>query len=394
MIRLIILLLLVLHPVWIGAYDTQANPAAANWDDEDQEVKNLAKVQEDAAEYRLARDRAKPDAAYEAQAAEYLTESNAILTTGTSQHLEGWYYWMFSTNRRARWLAIDGFKARPYSRVAGDLMATAISAYARAGDMGGLYRQLAMLWYYLPDYANLKQVMETAQTAAERTQAFESAVNLEADKPSEVIRLDSDGTLNDVVRLYRFHAMHGDRETVAPRAALGLARALMTIKGAKDVWQARREYERFLDTYTNHPLTFNALCEQALCYLISYQGKDYDVGVLLSAVPIIDQAEVEARGNSEKLLKVEAYRKRIRSWLQDRDLMVARWYAERVPPFLAFVMRPGEGPDSWNRGARTYFQQVVKRDSGTTQGRAAARELERLPPAPVDVLSLPRVKTL
>jgi hypothetical protein len=114
---------------------------------------------------------------------------------------------------------------------------------------------------------------------------------------------------------------------------------------------------------------------------------------LLSAVSVIDQAEVEAGDNREKIQKVEAYRKRVRSWLQDRDLMVARWYAERVPPFLAFVMRPGQGPDSWNRGARTYFEQVIKRDSGSNQGRAASRELDRLPPAPVDVLSIPRVQS-
>jgi hypothetical protein len=391
------LALLVCALLWfaipvVSAYDAASNPAAANLDDEDEEVKKITKVQEEAAEYRMARDRYKPDAVYEAEAKEYLTEAQAIAATGKSQPLEGWYYWMFSANRRTRWLAMDGFKERGYAACAGDLVATAIESHARSGDIDGLYSRLVMLWYYLPDYPHLQRLMETAQAAAERVQNFEASINLDASDPGKVISVDSDGLLSDVIRLFRFQALHGDRETVAPRAELGLARALMISKGPREISAARRQYEHFLEVYPNHPLTFHALCEQALCYLVTYQGKDYDVGVLISAAAVIDQAEIEARGDSEKLRKVEAYRKRIRLWHQDRDLMVAQWYADRVPPYLAFLMRPGEGPDSWNRGARYYFQAVIKRDSASPQGREAARDLDRLPPAPPDVLTLPAPK--
>ncbi len=383
-VRLIILFLsLLVRPS--AAFDAQTNAGSGGIEDTEDELKIITAVQEEAATYRLARDRFRTDAAYEKSAADYLTQARAILADGTAQPLEGWYYGMFSDSRRARWLALDGFKARPYSKVAGDLLATAIEGFSRSGDVNGVYKHLVMLWYYLPDYAAMQSVMETAQAAAERAQDFESAVNLEAEDPADVIRVDGESMMGEVVKLYRFHAQHGDRETVAPRAALGLARALMHIKAARDLWMARREYEKFLDRYPDHPLTFHALCEQALCFLVTYRGRDFDVGTLQDAAAVINQAEVEARGDAQKLRKVEAYRKRIRLWLQDRDLSVADWYAARVPGLLAFIQRPGEGPDSWNRGARYYYKQVVKRDGTSPQGRAAALRLDQLPPAPPDI---------
>lgn len=387
-VRLIAFLLLLAWPTLVGAFDAQTNPSTGS-DDQEEEVKSVTAIQEEAAVYRLARDRFKADAAYEAGAAAYLTQARSILKEGRGQALEKWYYGMFSVNRRARWLALDGFKVRPYSKVAGDLLATAIDGFARAGDINGVYRHLVMLWYYLPDYPAMQMVMETAQAAAERSQDFESAVNLEASEPADVVRVDGDSMMGEVVKLYRFHALHGDRETVGPRAALGLARALMHIKAARDIWMARREYERFLDLYPDHPLTFNALCEQALCYLVTYRGADFDVGALADAQAVINQAEVEARGDAQKLRKVAAYRKRIRLWHQDRDLNVADWYADRVPGLMAFLQRPGQGPESWNRGARYYYKQVVTRDGSSPQGRAGALRLDQLPPAPPDVLLTP-----
>lgn len=373
-------------PAVAVAFDAQTNPALSDTDDKEDEIKNLSKVQEEAAVYRLAKDRHTSNPAYDNSATAYLTQARQIIATGEIQPLEGWYYGAFGVNRRARWLALDGFEEYPYSAVAGDLLATAIDGFSRAGDINGVHRHLVMLWFYLPDYPRMQEVMETAQTAAERVQNFESAVNLEASKPEDVVRVDGDSTLSDVVRLYRFNSQHGDRETVAPRAALGLARALMHIKAARDIWTARREYERFLDMYPDHPLTFNALCEQALCYLITYQGEDFDVGSLAGAALVINQAEVEARGDVVKLRKVEAYRKRIRLWHQDRDLAVARWYGDRVSPWLAFIQRPGESSESWNRGAHYYYRAVVNRDNVSVEGRAAAREKDRLPPPPADVL--------
>lgn len=384
----VVLMLLAAWPAVVGAYDAQTNPSTGS-EDEDEGLQTITAIQEEAAVYRLARDRFRTDATYEAEAVVYLTQARAILVDGASQPLEGWYYGMFGPNRRARWLAIDGFEARPYSKAAGDLLATAVEGFARAGDISGVYRHLVMLWYYLPDYPAMQSVMETAQAAAERTQSFEATVNLDASDPSDVIRVDGDSMMGDVIKLYRFQSQHGDRETVAPRAALGLARALMHIKAARDIWMARREYERFLDMYPDHPLTFNALCERALSYLVTYRGEDYDVGALIDAQAIINQAEVEARGDLMKLRKVEAYRKRIRLWNQDRDLAVANWYADRVPGLLSFLQRPGEGPDSWNRGARYYYKQVVVRDGSSPQGRAGALRLDQLPPAPPEVSLTP-----
>lgn len=389
-VRLLTLLfLLVAWPSLALAFDAQTNPAAGGSDDTEDELKIVTQVQEEAAVFRLARERFKAGAGYEQDATAYLTQARALLATGASQPLEGWYYGMFGVNRRARWLALDGFKARPYSKAAGDLLATAVDGFARAGDISGVYKHVVMLWYYLPDYPDMQAVMLTAQAAAERVQNFESAVNLEASDPADVIRVDGDGTLSDVIRMFRFHALHGDRDTIAPRAALGLARALMHIKAARDIWMARREYDKFLDRYPDHPLTFDALCEQTLCFLVTYRGEDFDVGALRDAAAVINQAEVEARGDTQKLRKVEAYRKRIRLWHQDRDLAVAEWYADRVPGLFAILRRPGEGPESWNRGARYYCQAVVKRDGTSPQGRSAALRLDRLPPAPPDVLLTP-----
>ena len=104
---------------------------------------------------------------------------------------------------------------------------------------------------------------------------------------------------------------------IAPRAALGLARGQLLAGGKEDIFAARRAYEQFLEQYPNNSLTFTAICEYALSYLISYRGENYDLGALVLANAIIDQAEIETRGDAAKVAIVQAYRKRIRGWLQD-----------------------------------------------------------------------------
>ena len=127
-------------------------------------------------------------------------------------------------------------------------------------------------------------------------------------------------------------------------------------------------------------MIFSALTDRALSYLVSYRGEDYDVGSLISAAAIIDQAEIEADGNKDRIRVVEAFRVRIRAWHQDRDLQVARWYAQRKQPGLAWLASPkGETERPWILSARYYYREVIRRDSGSKAGRAAALELAELP---------------
>jgi hypothetical protein len=103
----------------------------------------------------------------------------------------------------------------------------------------------------------------------------------------------------------------------------------------------------------------------------------------MQAQLVIDQAEVQTRGDATKVAQVEGYRRRIRSWLQDRDLRAARWYVERgrIRWLRELTMPPGL--TDWVAGARFYYDQVIARDPGSRQAREAERERADLPaPAP------------
>jgi hypothetical protein len=258
-----------------------------------------------------------------------------------------------------------------------------------AGDIGGIYDSLLEIWYFYPDYAHLPMVMEVALGAAERQQNFQAKVNLFASRPKDVIDITGGYDLAETNKLYHFLARHGDRETIAPRAALGLARGLLCTHDRKEIVLARREYEDFLDAYPNHPLAFPALCELALSYLVVYGGDQHDVWVLFRAATIIDQAEIETHGVPELARIVENYRKRIRAWHQDRDLYVARWYRDRASEWLGWLKCPAPPIASWVDGARYYYREVVKRDSGSEQARFAQLELEELPAPLAPLLGTP-----
>jgi hypothetical protein len=251
---------------------------------------------------------------------------------------------------------------------------------AARGVISGVHNSLYQLWFYIPDYASMPEIMEIAMNAAERQQNFTASINLESADPREVIRLDGNSLQGEINRLFHFLELHGDRVQIAPRAAIGLARSLLRGGDRDDLFLARREYEKFCETYPSHPLVFTALCERSLSYLISYRGEHYDVGSLISAAAVIDQAEIEADGDAGSIRIVEAYRVRIRSWHQDRDLQVARWYAERKTIGLSWLASPkGETDRLWLQAARYYYREVIRRDSGSEPGRAAARELADLP---------------
>jgi hypothetical protein len=243
-----------------------------------------------------------------------------------------------------------------------------------------MHNRLYELWYYIPSYDGMPATMLEAMNAAERSQNFTSSIDLEAEDPRNVIRLGSSSSSSQLNRLFRFMEMHGDRIDIAPRAAIGLGRALLRSGDRVEIFLARREYEKFCENYPTHPLVFTALCERALSYLVSYRGEHFDVGVLISAAAVIDQAEIEAAGDVDKIQLVEAYRKRIRAWHQGRDLAVARWYRERVTPGLAWLATPkGHSGRMWLTASRYYYREVIRRDSGSEQGRAAQRELAELP---------------
>lgn len=370
-----------------GVDASQRNPAA-DVDDSEIEERYVTRIQEEAASYRLERSQALVSAEAEALGEEYVRQAQAILDTGAEQPLESAVHWLSpqwwfvspSPARRAQWLAQDGFAAVPYSRSAGELLAIQVMALAKRGNISGLYNALYRLWFFIPDYDHMPAVMMAAMDAAEREQNFTAAIDLAADDPREVINLSGSSSMGEINRLFHFMVLHGDRVQIAPRAALGLARSLLRSGDRDDLFLARREYERFCETYPTHPLIFSALTDRALSYLVSYRGEHYDVGSLISAAAVIDQAEIEADGDPERIRVVEAFRNRIRSWHQDRDLQVARWYAQRVQPGLAWLASPKAETDRpWIQSARYYYREVIRRDSGSNAGRAAARELADLP---------------
>jgi hypothetical protein len=370
-----------------AAFDAAANPAA-DVSESDIETRFVTRIREKAAEYRLARSNALVSQAQELAGAEYVRQAKLMLETGESQPLESAWHWLApqwwvvspSKERRSVWLGSDGFDAYPYTKAAGDLLAIQVVANARRGNISDMHNRLYELWYYIPDYNNMPNTMLAVMDATERTQNFTAAIDLEAEDPRKVIRLGGSSFSGEINRVFNFMVLHGDRVEIAPRAAIGLGRSLLRSGDKDDIFLARREYEKFCENYPTHSLIFTALCERALSYLVSYRGENYDVGVLISAAGVIDQAEIEAAGDPEKIKIVEAYRKRIRAWHQGRDLQVARWYRDRVTPGLSWLMAPkGHVNRPWLPASRYYYREVIRRDSGSEAGRDAQRELAELP---------------
>jgi hypothetical protein len=343
-------------------------------DADESEAKAWAELQAEAAEYQRERFHAPKSQFDDAAARRYLDRARELLTTGHEI--------------RARWWAEDAFEEFPYSNLAGDALRMGMEGAAVHGSINEVRDKLSRLWLFIPDYPGLGEAMDRAMSVAEDVQDFSKAVNLDAEEPSEVIRLDGRSTQNDTEtnRLLRFLSLHGDRETIAPRATLGLARGLLLIRSKDDIYAARRAYEKFLEDYPNNYLTFTAICEYALSYLVAYRGDEYDIGSLQMANAVIDQAEIETRGDPARAATVQAYRKRIRVWLQDRDLAVARWYRARGTPWLLTWLKSPPGLLSWEDGARYYYREVIKRDATSPAGRNAERELAEVPQVRPDTL--------
>lgn len=364
-----LLLCLLAVSAWAPAMNVDQE-SSAHLSDEEIESRGVQDLQKRAAAYRVERSRHTPTADEEAGAEHHLRRSRELLADD-SKWLNEW---------RAKRVALKGFTKYGFSSKAGDLLMAALDANLARNDLDEAYDRLLTMWFYLPDYAETGVAMRKSLEAAERRQDFAKSVHLEADEPEDVIRLRGSGALADSDRIFRFLSLHGDRVAIAPRAELGMARSLLLSGSREDLFAARLAYERFLEHYPMHDLTFEGLVEHALSYLVGYRGDDYDAGALDFAVAIIDQAELETRGDEDKAALVRAYRARIRLWQQDRDLRIARWYRGRDTPGLAWLKTP-PGVETAEDGARYYYRAVIARDNASNQGRAAERELAELPPA-------------
>ena len=363
----VLLSLATLSPL-VGSDFGKTNPAS---EDQEEEARYLERLEKEAAEFRLERARRTTVPADDAAARALVVKAQERLTAGDF--------------KRARKLARNAFKRYRYSAdttTAGDLKRIVVIAAARLDRVGETRQELARLWLFFPDYQNVSEAMLAALDAAERAQRFTSIVHLERDDPAQVIDVEGTGMIEENDKLFRFIANYGDRVTVGARARLGLARATLLGSDRRNVAETRYAYEEFLGLYPRHELTFSALTELALSQLVAYRGEHYDVGALVQASSVIDLAENETAGDPAKVALVQAYRTRIRSWHQDRDLQVARWYRGRHRPLgLGWLKEPSDR--DWDDAARFYYREVIRRDSASPQGRAASRELDALPPAPV-----------
>lgn len=367
-------LLLLLATLAVAA-DPKLQSADA-LDATEQDERRTSTFMREAAEYRLGHATATSDPAADAWVLAELARAERMRRSGGRT----WYQlWLISPQTRAQWIADDAFEEHPYSVHAGKLLHFMLDCRAERGEVRGALNELQRLWFYLPDYGELRTAMTTVLEMAERLQRFEALVNLEAEDPRQVVSIDGRGFIFDLDDVFRFLSQHGDRDDIAPRAALGLARTLLISGDKEDRWKARRAYEDFIERFPDSPMVFDAILEQALSHLVTYKGADYDVGTLLDARDLVDLAELEAGGDPGRAAMVAAYRKRIGGWLQDRDLSVAVWYSRRTrPSWLAWLKKPTElnDPDS---GARYYAAAVVRRDRASMQAARAQQLAEQLP---------------
>lgn len=337
--------------------------------DEGEEESYLASIQKEAAEYRLTRASSTPDAAADAAAVAALADAQARYERKE---------WRHAANVAARAFKRHRFVAS--TQVLGDLKRLHILANIKRDRILDVRQDLARLWLFFPSYNRVGETMEVALELAEKVQAFTTQINLDADLPGEVVRIEGTGYASEVTKLFRFLSESGDRVSIGARADLGLARAQLLGGNPKDLSPARYAYNEFIQRHPRHPLVFDALCELALSHLVTYRGDLYDIGALVNAALIIEQAELVAGADPARAELIAKYRARIRGWHQDRDLAVARWYrARQHPTWLAWLKEPSVY--DWDTPARFYYQEVMRRDRSSAQARAAERELAELPPA-------------
>lgn len=371
------ILLLVAGIAFAQAMEAGGMKGAEQLDDESRSAQRSEEFMRDAAAYRLGR------ATHVAEAGEGRLVETA-LAQAEEMRLHGGrsirHLWFIGADTRARWIVEDAFDEHPYAPGAGQLLHYLLDRRIAGHEVRATLDALMRLWHYIPDHPDLGRAMNDALAMAEKLQDFEAAVDLESDDPAKVVRIRGEGMIFDLDDLLRFLSRHGDREAVAPRATLALARSLLLSGERETRWASRRAYEDFLERFPESPLAFEAVLEQGLSWLVTYKGSDYDVGALMAARDLVDVAELEVGGDPQRAARVAAYRRRIGAWMQDRDLSVATWYAARQRPiWLAWLRRPTwlQQPDV---AARYYARQVIARDR-TSRQAAQAEELLLVVPA-------------
>lgn len=359
---LLIALCLVLSPF-------EAPPLAAStelgsneiFSEEEVDERVLRRRRQRAAQYRLARAEIGPTLPPTYHAAAAIALNNAI------ESIEG------GDLERACELAEEALETWPYSDSAARTQHVLLRAYAAASDMTEMYNHLVDLWERHPDYNGIDEALQECLVVSEVRQNAAAAINLNAVDPEEVINIDVVGGNQRTNRMFRFLGNRGDPVDVGPRAALGLARAMLFEASERPrdyLIPSRQAYTIFLETYPRHPLVFEALCEQSLTFLIGHRGDRFDGGVLDTAADIIDQAEEYTNNLPERAAMVEDYRALIVRWRQAHDLEVARWY-RKEDLFAA---------------AQTYYQAVIDRggDPDSSVVLDARRELAELEPELAD----------
>jgi hypothetical protein len=333
--------------------------------EEEIQERYMADRSEAAAAYRQERARLLPGlpAAYHAAAGVGCDAARAALIAG--RLLE------------ARQTARATLRDHPYAERAAELQHILLRTYAiAANEIDATRLHLIDLWERHHEYEGVRMAMEEVLLAVETSQRLGMAIDLDASSPAEVVTV-TNGYLavSGPLKLLYFLRDHGDRCSIAPRATLGIARCLLA-RGTFDrdaLQEARLAYDGFLTTYPDHPLIFTALLEQAVAYLVAYRGPRYDVGVLIFAAGIVDQAEIYTRNQPERIALVKRYRGIIRRCHQERDLFTAEWYHRREQ----------------SARARYYYQQVVDREPDSPAGRSAQAALAELPPATDRTLGAP-----
>ncbi|TVR08805.1 MAG: hypothetical protein EA401_13535 [Planctomycetota bacterium] len=265
--------------------------------------------------------------------------------------------------RRALRQGRRAYRSYRFADVAPEQAHLMMRIYAATGSPLRARDWLIDLWERYPGYPHIDQAMREALISARAMSRQGMSINLEAERPQDVVDVHDLRLVLAANDLFRFLAVHGDRQEVAPVANLGLARSLLARGGRRHTANARNAYADFLHTYPKHPLVFEALMEMSISHLVDYRGPRFDVGVLIDAAHIIDQAELYTEDQPERVEVVRTYRRQIRRWHQDRDLYAAEWYREHR---------------EWD-ASRYYYQWVVRREATSDQGLKAQRALDELP---------------
>ncbi|MDA3961022.1 MAG: hypothetical protein PF961_09545 [Planctomycetota bacterium] len=319
------------------------------------DAKYTARRKELAADYRVERTRILPtlDSDYHRKAQQQLSRVRELL----QEH----------RLPEARALAENAYEAYPYSYAADDLLHCLVRAYAVSGDLREARMYTLDLWERFPAYEHFRDLLDELLVVAEYVQQRGRLFNFDAETPREVIKDENLGDMLNANYLLFFLMRAGDQHVVAPRATLGLARGMLIQAGTSqdDLIEARLAYDNFLDSYPDSPLVFEALVEQAVSYLLSYRGDRYDMGSLISAKQIIEQADLYTRGDPDRQAVISKFRTLIRRWHQERDLQIANWYEDKGH----------YGP------ARHYYNEVIGRDATSKAAAEARRKRAELPQA-------------